>query len=73
MPALRFANRMASWYGLNRAMYRIVVKTAIGQVEIGDIVSISSQYLGLSGGFSGMVISISDSLATSETELILFG
>ena len=70
---IRLGNRLLEWYALGRAMYRVVVKTALCQVELGDIVEIRSAHWDLDTGKRFFVVAVGDDIAAVETEMMLFG
>lgn len=72
-PALNFGNRMAAWYSGGRVLYTVLVKTALCQVDVGDIVHITSARWNLDSGWAGMVVAVNDDLAAVETQITLFG
>ena len=54
-------------------MYQIMVKTALCQVEIGDVVEITLARWDLDAGKRFVVIAVSDDVGAVETEITLFG
>lgn len=72
-PAVRFGNRMAAWYSSGRGLYRAIVKTALCQIEVGDIVEITAPRWGLDAGLKCMAVGVTDDLGAVTTELLLFG
>lgn len=73
VPAVRFGDRMAAWYALGRRLFRIVVKTALCAVEVGDRVRLELPFWGLDAGLTCAVVAVEDDLGSGRTELTLFG
>ena len=71
--AIALGNRLVEWYALGRAMYQITVKTAMCQIEIGDVVEITSARWDLDAGKRCVVLAVSDDVGAVETEITLFG
>jgi hypothetical protein len=67
------AQRLIEFYSLDRAMYSVVVKTALFSVEIGQTVRITYDRWNLAGGQNFVVIDVLDNADAVETELVLFG
>lgn len=67
------AERLIAFYALGRAMYRIVVKTALFSVEIGQTVRVLYDRWDLGGGKNFVVIEADDDADAVTTELLVFG
>ena len=66
------ATRLLTFYALGRALYRIVVKTALFSVHIGQTVRLTYNRWNLSSGRRGIVIGVEDDADTRETTILVF-
>lgn len=67
------AIRLAGLYALGRTLYRLVVKTFLFEVEIGQTVRITYPRWNLSQGKNFVVVAVSDDTDSKETDIEVFG
>lgn len=67
------AARLIELYALGRALYRVVVKTALFSVELGQTVRLIYPRWNLAQGRSFVVLSVLDEADQRATELVVFG
>lgn len=67
------ATRLLSFYSLGRTLYRVVVKTALFSVHIGQTVHLTYNRWDLSSGKRFVVVGVADDADTRESELLVFG
>ena len=67
------AQRLLGLYSYGRALYEIVVKTALFSVHIGQVVRITYHRWDMDGGKNYVVVGVSDDADSVETTLLVFG
>lgn len=67
------AERLLALYSYGRALYRVIVKTALFSMEIGQTVRILYHRWDLDGGKNFRVLAISDDADRGSTEFLAFG
>jgi hypothetical protein len=67
------ATRLFSLYSYGRAMYEVVVKTALFSVRIGQTVRLTYHRWDLDGGKNFVVVGVTDDAIRVETTLVVFG
>ena len=67
------AKKRLAFYGLGRSMFRVTVKNALLQVEIGIVVTLQLDRFGLDSGLNFVVVGVSEDVGSMTTTLACFG
>jgi hypothetical protein len=67
------AERLIGLYAYGRALYRVVVKSALFSVHLGQTVRLTYRRWGLDGGRNFVVVGVDDDADTVESGLTVFG